>query len=160
MDEMGFKNTERVYDMARRGVFSKPNGDSSTVNLLALNMMLYMSLKAVSAEDQKAINDGKAYWCYWGGWEKMAANMGLTVTPMEIGDNEADIAVDSKKRTAINRLSRTAKFLQEKGAIKLLRPSSTIGTKRNATWLLLLGDEAENAAAEAHARECLGLSYC
>lgn len=159
MDEMGFTNVDRVYAMAQRGMFSTLKKDSLTVNQTALNMMIYMAMRSINVEDSKAVNSGKPYWVYWGGWTKMAAELGFTLVPMDMDDmDEEDAArVTVHTRNAINRLSRTARFLQDRGAIKLLRPASTIGMKRNATWLLLLGDESENAAAEAWARKCLRL---
>lgn len=45
-------------------------------------------------------------------------------------------------------------FLRDRGIIKTIEPAS-LG--KNAGFLLLLGDDAENAAVERWARECLGV---
>lgn len=158
MDEMGFKNFDRVYEMARRGTFSKPNGDAITANATALNMMFYMASKSINKEDAKAAAQGIPYWVYFGGWNKMAADLGYTIAPIDLDDSSPEQTVETHSRTAVNRLSRTARFLQDQGAIKLLRPASTIGVKRNATWLLMLGEnDQENQEAERQARRLLGL---
>lgn len=159
MDDMGYTNFERVEQMSQRGVFSTYSEKTNAllVNKTAQTMMFYMAMKSINAEDGKAYLAKKPYWVYWGGWERMAVSLGWTLTPLRLEDENADLVVEAHRRTVVSTLSRTARFLQDRGAIKLLRPASTIGTKRNATWLLLLGDDAENAAAEAWARECLNL---
>lgn len=164
-DGMGYRNYDRVYlYLAQEGKLSKRHGDSYTLDHLAENMMLYMAKTAIDKEDTKAIGQNRPYWCYWDGWESLAYGTGMVPTPQQIhedsGDDVEEFAriVTSRLRTAVARLSRKAKFLQDQGCIKLLRPGIGLDpNRRHATWLLLLGDESENAAAEAWARKCLRL---
>lgn len=167
-DEVGYKNIDRVYALAREGKMSK-QGDGktpleSTLDLLALNMMVYMASKAIDKGDRKIIDEGKSYWTYWGGWTAMGVEMGLIPVETEqtkklLGPEAEQVArlVETRKRTAINRLSRKARFLVERGCIKQLKPPIPLAQK-NAVWLLLLGtDEEENLAAEYWARKMLHL---
>lgn len=160
-DGMGYNNIDRVYDiLAADGRLCKPNGDTLTLDTLALSMMTYMARMAMDKENAKG---NEAYWCYWGGWDNMAARMGMILPDEELrrealerSEEYADV-VRSRTLTARNRLSRTAKALQKNGCIKLLRPAITFAQK-NAIWLLLLGEsDEENAEAERVARRAFGL---
>lgn len=160
-DDMGYRNIDRVYRLAQHGRLSKLSNGVQTLDLLALSMMTYMARKAVDKEDvRNVIHNDKPYWCYWGGWDAMAAEMGLILPPGEFGDPNATIeelseTVEKRTRTARNRLSRTARFLQERQCLKMLKAPVTFAGK-NAVWLLLLGEsEEENRQAETWARECL-----
>ncbi|MBT1161192.1 hypothetical protein [Bifidobacterium sp. SO1] len=161
-DEMGYRNIDRVYELSQQGRLSKESGGTLTLDLLALSMMTYMARKAIDKEDRKAIAEGKPYWCYWGGWDSMAATIGMVLPTDEqrehaFEDESVADAISARQLTARNRLSRTAKFLKERGCIKMLKAPVTFA-RENAIWLLRLGEtEEENATAEAWARKCLNL---
>lgn len=156
MDEMGIKNLERLDALSANGRFLK-DGKLQKGPLL---MMQYMARCATNREDPAVFQQGKAYWCYWGGWDNIALTYGMMLPSdaevLAAIEDGADIDPSTRKRirTARNTISRYAKFLKDQDLIKLIRPAvSYPGRKRNAMWLLLLGaTDAENAAAEAQAR--------
>lgn len=153
-DEMGYRNVDRVYDLARQGKFSKTNEEGKqTLDLLALSMMTYMASKVIDKEDVNAVvYHDRPYWVYWEGWDKMAEGMGLVLTAEEATLDSAFDASSARTRTARNRLSRESKFLQERGCIKQLKAPVPLAQK-NAVWLLVLGrDERENRESERIAR--------
>lgn len=57
---------------------------------------------------------------------------------------------------AYNRLGKIAKKLESAGLIKCLR-NGNVQRKNNAVWLLMLGDDEENADVEAYVRERMRL---
>ncbi|KAA8829357.1 DEK C-terminal domain-containing protein [Bifidobacterium tissieri] len=156
MDEMGIKNLERLEELASKGRFLK----DGTLQTGPLALMEYMAKKATNREDPAVFQQGKAYWCYWAGWDNFALRHGMILPSdaevLAAVEDGADLDEATKKRVknARNTLSRWAKFLKDQELIKLIRPAvSYPGRKRNAMWLLLLGGtDAENAAAEAQAR--------
>lgn len=163
-DQMGYKNIDRVYDnLAQRGKLSKESNGRKTLDLLALNMMTYMARKAIDKDDKRTLKEGDPYWCYWEGWDSMAAHMGMILPSDDqtalTRDGNLDEDITRRKLTARNRLSRTARFLVEQGCIKQLKPPVPLAGK-NAVWLLLLGKTPEeNRQAEIQARLAFGLPF-
>lgn len=152
-EQMGYRNVDRVYALASQGKFSKTDENGKqTLDLLALSMMTYMASKVIDKEDVNAVvYQDRAYWCYWEGWDKMIEGMGMVIASKEHDLDTAAETTMARTRTARNRLSRGAKFLQEQGCIKQLKaPIPLVG--KNAIWLLLLGNERENREAERIAR--------
>ena len=152
-EQMGYRNVERVYKLASQGKFSKTDENGKqTLDLLALSMMTYMASKAIDKEDVNAVvYQDRAYWCYWEGWDKMIEGMGMVISPAKTDLETAAEMTMVRTRTARNRLSRGAKFLQEKGCVKQLKAPVPLAGK-NAIWLLLLGNVRENHEAERIAR--------
>lgn len=152
-EQMGYRNVDRVYALASQGKFSKTDENGKqTLDLLALSMMTYMASKVIDKEDVNAVvYQDRAYWCYWEGWDKMIEGMGMVIDSKEHDLDTAAETTMARTRTARNRLSRGAKFLQEQGCIKQLKAPIPLAGK-NAIWLLLLGNERENREAERIAR--------
>lgn len=158
MDGMGYRNAQKVYALASQGRFDRERDGVPVVNSLSLHMMLYMAL---TATDLEAADDNTPPRVYWAGWSKMAQELGMTpgvkdFTNHDLTEDDIKRIITTRKNTARNRLSQTARWMREKGLIKQLVPANSY-LGRNAAWLLLLGDDAENHEVEAWARRCLGL---
>lgn len=163
MEEMGYRNVAAVFDLAEQGRFLKPRGGQVAVAPTALTLMLWMASNTYDWPPTDELRRKRLPCrCYTRGWDAAAQKFGMTIAGgekaarilAEGGDLES--MMETRRNTARSRLSQTAKFLEGQGLIKLLLPAD-VRRERPATWLLLLGDDAENAAAEAWARECLGL---
>lgn len=158
MEGMGYNNARKVYALAAQGRFNRERDGIPVVNSLALQMMVYMAL---TATDVEGADDETPPRVYWAGWSKMANELGMTpgvddfMNP-DLTDKDIEATITRRKNTARNRLSQTARWLRERGLLKLLVPANSF-LGRNAAWLLLLGDDAENRDVEAWARRCLGL---
>lgn len=158
MDGMGYRNAKKVYALASQGRLNRERDGVPVVNSLALHMMLYMAL---TATDLEAADDNNPPRVYWAGWSKMAEELGMTpgvkdFLDPDLTDSEIKAIIVRRKNTARNRLSQTARWMRENGLIKQLVPANSY-LGRNAAWLLLLGDDAENREVEAWARRCLRL---
>ena len=158
MDGMGYRNAQKVYALASQGRLNRERDGVPVVNSLALHMMLYMAL---TATDLESADDNNPPRVYWAGWSKMANELGMTpgvddfMNP-DLTDKGIETTIIRRKNTARNRLSQTARWLRERDLLKLLVPANSF-LGRNAAWLLLIGDPAENREVEAWARRCLGL---
>lgn len=160
---MGYKNVSAVYRLASEGRLLKPRGGQVALDTNALILLTYMAHNAYDwppSDDMK--RKGIACRCYSRGWDQAAADLGMTIAGGEkakkilFNDGDLEAMITTRRNTARNRLSQTAKFLQQQGLIKQLTPAD-VRREKPAIWLLLLGDEAENAEVEAWARKCLGL---
>lgn len=163
MDDMGYKNVSAVYRLAHEGKLLKPRGGQVALDTNALILLTYMAHNAYDwppNEDMRRKNI--ACRCYSRGWDNAADDLGMTLVGGEKADKiihnggDLDAMMVTRRNTARNRLSQTAKFLQQQGLIKLLIPAD-VRRERPATWLLLLGDVVENSEVEAYARKCLGV---
>lgn len=161
MDGMGYRNAQKVFDLARNGRLNTTRGQNSRTNMTALAMLTYMALSSIDWEDEESKKKNPAR-CYWGGWTKMALDFGMTLPSQtqanKAFDDDYDIGelVERRMNSAKNNLSQTAKFLRDRGIIKQIKPANTFkGT--NAVWLLMLGDDEENRQVEAFAKLRLGI---
>lgn len=160
MKPMGYDNTERVCELSRAGRLLKTRGGKMTINPMALSMLLYMAAKTYDWPPKGKVEQlNLPCRVYERGWACMAEDFGMTLVGADelMRDGaDSDAIMNARRTTAINRLSQTAKFLQEQNLIRLLRPAN-LRREKPAAWLLLLGDDEENQAAERWARECLNL---
>lgn len=161
MHGMGYRNAQRVYDLSRLGKLNTTRGDNARLNNAAMNVLVYMALSSIDWEDEEAKRRNPAR-CYWRGWTVMADDFGMTLPSTEqtnkAFDNSLDLEELIERRTssAKNNISQSAKFLRDRGLIKLIKPANTFhGT--NAVWLLMLGDDEENREVERFARMRLGI---
>lgn len=163
MDDMGFRNGDAVWRLSHEGRLLKPRGGQVAVDPTALVMLAYM---AHHSYDWPPTEDLRRKHlpcrCYSRGWDRMAADFGLTIAGGEkaakvlAAGGDLDAMMATRLNSARHRLSQTAKSLQKQGLIKLLAPAD-VRRERPATWLLLLGDEKENREVEEYARRCLGI---
>lgn len=155
--DMGYSNIDRVYQMAENGRLAKNRAGKATVDNMALNALLYMAHNTYDWPPNDKIKNNMLPCRYYTlGWRRMAQALGMTLLSFEqlqSGD-DADAMMKSRELTARTRISHAWKFLTEQGVIKCLVPAS-LG--KNAGYLLLIGDPAENREVEAWARRCLGL---
>lgn len=163
MCDMGYRNTAAVFNLAEQGRFLKPRGGQVALAPTALSLMLWMAANTYDWPPTEELRRKRVPCrCYALGWDAAARKFGMAIAGGEkaakaLGEGgDLEAMMNTRLNTARSRLSQTAKFLQSQGLIKLLVPAD-VRRERPATWLLLLGDESENAAAEAWARKCLGL---
>ena len=164
MDDMGYQNVERVEALlCRTGKLSEvTKSGNMTFNFPAYAIMVHLAEQSRSKEGTS--KGGLPYWCYWRGQTGIIAALGLALpTPEQVSaalDGTVDLdEINAKRiRTIRNQLTRIMTFLQEHGCIKKLRDANKFANK-NAVWLLLLGDDEENAEAERQARAYFGIPF-
>mgnify|MGYP007012703446 CR=1 FL=1 len=76
----------------------------------------------------------------------------VMLTPEQAMGGNAEAKMKTRENSIQKSISDAWVFLRDRGIIKTIEPAS-LG--KNAGFLLLLGDDAENAAVERWARECL-----
>lgn len=162
MKFVGYKNMDRVYEKVSQGALSKLNSGKRTTDSFALSLLTYMALRTCGPNDQAVHKGEKPYWCYWGGWNDAMDDLGMTLPDYEPTSDPELISEEQyrrnaeelpkRRRTAWNRIGSAAKFMQQRGILKLLKPANVFQQK-NAIWLLCLGTPTENLLAEKQARE-------
>lgn len=162
---MGYHNAQAVYQLAREGRLNKDgesktgDGTISSLNSLALHMLVYMALSSIDPEDAEGCRKFPPR-CYWGGWDVMIDDFAMALPSKEQalkslnGGFNMDDYLERRKKNARSTLSKQAKWLSEQGLLKCIRPANTF-LKQNATWVLLIGDEKENAQILATAKKKL-----
>ena len=156
-EDMGYQNVGRVYELSESGRLTKPRGGKLTVDTMALNTLLFMAHSTYDwpPSERMTANMIPAR-LYTLGWRGIAKALGMTLLSFEQlqSGEDPEAMMKTRETTAKNRISQTWKDLAERGLIKQLYPQS-LG--KNAGYLLLIGDPAENREVEAWARRCLGL---
>lgn len=162
MKFVGYKNMDRVYEKVSQGALSKLNSGKRVTDSFALSLLTYMALRACGPNDQAVHKGEKPYWCYWGGWNDAMDDLGMALPDYEPTSDPELISEEQyrrnaeglpkRRRTAWNRIGSAAKFMQQRGILKLLKPANVFQQK-NAIWLLCLGTPTENLLAEKQARE-------
>lgn len=156
-EEMGYQNVNRVYELSRTGRLAKPRGGKITLDSTAMHALLFMAHSSYDWPLSKSLADNMVpARLYTLGWRGIAEALGMTLLSFEQlqSGEDADAMKLARERTAKNRITVAFKDLAERGLIKQLYPQS-LG--KNAGYLLLIGDHAENREVEAWARKCLGL---
>lgn len=156
-EEMGYQNVTRVYELSSNGRLAKTRGGKLTIDSTALHTLLFMAHSTYDwpPSERMTANMVPAR-LYTLGWRGVSDALGMTILSFEqlqSGEDEETMRT-ARERTAKNRISTAFKGLAERGLIKQLYPQS-LG--KNAGYLLLIGDPAENREVEAWARRCLGL---
>lgn len=161
MEDMGYQNTQALYDLNRTGRLAKKRGDNLTCYTtaqLAISFMCSMTYdwdreRNQPPEKLRKVNAPCRY--YTLGWHAIADAFGMILlTPEQSMGENADKEMKKRENTVKTNISNAWLFLQERGVIKKLEPAS-LG--KNAGFLLMLGDDEENLAVERWARQCLGL---
>ena len=159
MEIMGFRNMSHVDELARAGRFNIKYGNGRSFD--SMQALVLSKLALVTADwplDEAAKAKRLLPRTYRYGWLALAQEFGMTLpdSPDEIEVIGDEPRAPKKERKAVNRISETVKKLEAAGLIKCLRAGSP-QKRNNAVWLLLLGDEEENAEVEAYVRRRLNL---
>ena len=133
MENMGYKNMQAVYDVNRAGRMAIRRGDNMTLNKNAELVLMFMASQTYDWDSEnncppKKLMDKQVPCRYY--------TLGWRANSIQKSISDAWV------------------FLRDRGIIKTIEPAS-LG--KNAGFLLLLGDDAENAAVERWARKCLGV---
>lgn len=160
MEEMGYRNLQLAWDAARAGRLGKESRGGLLTDDLALNMLTYMCSHTYDwppTEDMRRKHVPCRY--YKLGDKAMMADMGMTLIASFEDVQDADryeSLFEKRKASAVTRLKRSRKLLTERGLLKMLeKPNITGKSQTNAGYLLMIGDDKENAEVEAWAMECL-----
>ena len=161
MEDMGYQNTQALYDLNRTGRLAKMRGDNLTCYTNAQLVMSFMCSQTYDwdrehnqpPEKLRKTNVPCRY--YTLGWRAIADAWGMVLlTPEQATSGDAEKEMKKREHTVKINISNAWTFLQERCVIKKLEPAS-LG--KNAGFLLMLGDDAENRAVEQWARRCLNL---
>lgn len=154
METMGFRNMSCVDELARAGRFNVKYGNGKSFD--AMQALMLSKLAQVTADwplDKAAEKKHMLPRTYTFGWLALAGELGMTMpdNPDEIEVIGNEPRAPKKERKAVNRLSETAKKLEDAGLIKCLRPGNP-QKRNNAVWLLTIGTPEENTEVEAYVR--------
>lgn len=152
---MGYNNVNAVYASARQGKLLKTRQDGKkTTDTTALIVLIDMASHVYDWPPTKKQQDNLIpVRLYELGWREIAEDLGM-LAAKDLAAPDAEEQIRSRELTSKNRVTRAWKFLTERGLIKQIYPAVQ---GRNAGYLLLIGDPAENREVEAWARKCLGL---
>lgn len=161
MENMGYKNMQAVYDVNRVGRMAIRRGDNMTLNKNAELVLMFMASQTYDWDSEnncppKKLMDKKVPCRYYTlGWRAISDSLGMVMlTPEQAMGGNAEAKMKTRENSIQKSISDAWVFLRDRGIIKTIEPAS-LG--KNAGFLLLLGDDAENAAVERWARECLGV---
>ena len=157
---MGTQNIKAVYRRSREGRLNNMRGDNASFDPMAMSVLQYMAAVAMDYEPDRTYHEGDIPpRCYWAGWPAMVEDFGM-VMPSEQQAHDPNVDPEalfqSREQTSRNRISRAARWLEERGLINKLLPANT-RYGRAAYWLLMIGDDFANARVEQSARTALGL---
>ena len=160
MQIMGTQNIKAVYRCSRAGRLNRKLGDNSSFDPMAMSVLQYMAATALDYDPDHIYRpDDTPPRCYWAGWPAMMDDFGMVMPTHEQAiddDVDKEELFASREQTSLNRISRTARWLEEQGLIKRIVPANT-RRGRSAFWLLMIGDDFENERVEQAARTALGL---
>ncbi len=157
MEFVGYRNTKLVEQLARDGRITKTFKGRRTFDSEQYVLLSKMASATYDWPlDDTAAKNGALPRTYRRGWLSMANDLGMTLPDSMdeievIGDEPRN---PKRENAAIQRISKAATRLQANGLIKCLRAGSP-QKRNNAVWLLLLGDDQENAEVEAYVRRRL-----
>ncbi|WP_169171905.1 hypothetical protein [Bifidobacterium oedipodis] len=154
---MGFNNDDRVWGLVAQGRLTKPRGNNPLTDSFSLSVLLYMAHNTYDwPPDGKLKRLRVPCRLYTRGWRSISEAMALTAIDADklanATEEEAEAMMETRENNAKGRISKAWAFLREQGLIKKIDPQRP---GMNAAFLLLLGDDEENRACEAWARECL-----
>ena len=157
MEFVGYRNTKLVEQLARDGRITKTFKGRRTFDSEQYVLLSKMASATYDWPlDDTAAKHGRLPRAYAFGWLEMANDLGMTLsddpTEIEVIGNEP--RNPKRENAAIQRISKAATRLQANGLIKCLRAGSP-QKRNNAVWLLLPGDDQENAEVEAYVRRRL-----
>lgn len=157
MEFVGYRNTKLVEQLAREGRITKTFKGKRTFDSEQYVLLSKMASATYDWPlDESASKHSRLPRVYAFGWLEMADDLGMTLpdSPDEIEVIGNEPRAPKRENAAIQRISKAATRLQANGLIKCLRQGSP-QKRNNAVWLLLLGDDQENAEVEAYVRKRL-----
>ena len=154
MELVGYRNLKLVEQLTEQGRVTTKRGDATSFDPMQFALLVMMASATYDWPlDDKARTAGKMPRTYTYGWLEMARALGMTLPDsleeIEVIGNEP--RAPRKELKAMQRLSLTAKKLQENGLIKCLRKGSP-QKRNNAVWLLTIGTPEENLQVETYVR--------
>ena len=154
MELVGYRNLKLVEQLTEQGRVMKKFKGRRTFDSDQFALLVMMASATYDWPlDDKARTAGKMPRTYTYGWLEMARALGMTLPDsleeIEVIGNEP--RAPRKELKAMQRLSLTAKKLQENGLIKCLRKGSP-QKRNNAVWLLTIGTPEENLQVETYVR--------
>lgn len=161
MDYMGYQNMQAVFKISQSGRLAKRRGDNMSFQSKWATVLTAMAMSTYDWDSEhncppKKLVDKKVPCRYYTmGWRGISDKWGMILlSPEQAMGGKAEEEMEKRTQSIKKNISDACVFLRDQGLIKTLEPA-TMG--RNAGVLLLLGDDAENAAVERWARECLGI---
>lgn len=156
MERMGYRNVALVYQKAGEGRLLSRRGDGVwSLDLFPLTVLAYMALKTYDYPKDDAQNPYVPARYYAMGWREIADGLGITRFDSALAEKYGDREMASRREsTAKSRISRAWANLAKRGLIRRLVPAS-LGDP--AGYLLLLGDDEENAKVTSEAMDVLGI---
>ena len=154
MELVGYRNLKLVEQLTEQGRVMKKFKGRRTFDSDQFALLVMMASATYDWPlDDKARTAGKMPRTYTYGWLEMARALGMTLPDsleeIEVIGNEP--RAPRRELKAMQRLSLTAKKLQENGLIKCLRKGSP-QKRNNAVWLLTIGTPEENLQVETYVR--------
>ena len=154
MELVGYRNLKLVEQLTEQGRVMKKFKGRRTFDSDQFALLVMMASATYDWPlDDKARIAGKMPRTYTYGWLEMARALGMTLPDsleeIEVIGNEP--RAPRRELKAMQRLSLTAKKLQENGLIKCLRKGSP-QKRNNAVWLLTIGTPEENLQVETYVR--------
>lgn len=148
--EMGYRNMDRVFALAHDMRFAEEKHGAITINSYAMMVLMYMARHTYDfPPENKVESEHKACRFYQGGIDTIVDAFNLNNFTygelLEMKPEEEKDRRQARLRTKRNQVSRAMRWLEEHGLIKRLRKSSW---RFAAGYMLMLGDDAENAACE------------
>lgn len=151
---MGHRNAKLVYKHARQGhlgTYHPEKGGNLQLDSFTMQVLMYMALSTYDMGDN---HGDRLPRCYYGGWEPIAEDHGLLITPIAYGttpvpDNQRQADRRRRANTARVRISKSWSLLQERDLIVRIRPAIT---GRNAVYALTIGTPEENQTVIALAK--------
>lgn len=160
METVGYRNLDRLDELARDGRFQNERGGEHSFDPMQYALLSRMARVTYDWPlDTEAGKRSGLPRTYNRGWLLMAYDLGMICESdgLESGDMEVignEPRYPRLERRAMQRLSVTAKKLEKAGLLKCLMRGSA-QKRNNSVWLLLLGDDQENAEVEAYVRRRL-----
>jgi hypothetical protein len=153
MEPMGYKNVAKVYEKASQGKLLKRRDSKVWVlDSFALNVLTYMAVNTYDYPNPTG-NEYRPSRYYDGGWKKIAQSFGLLSYDAALAEQVGDDTLSKQREnTARTRISRTWAQLIEMGLIRRYK-GAYLG--ENAGYVLMIGDDEENAEVIENAKEII-----
>lgn len=156
---MGYRNSQIIEELAAEGKITTEHKGVQTFDFAQYSLLKRMAETTADWPLDKAAEEKHMLpRTFTSGWLSIAIGWGMTIpqTIDEIVDIGNEPRNPKREQLAYNRLGKIAKKLESAGLIKCLR-NGNVQRKNNAVWLLMLGDDEENADVEAYVRERMRL---
>lgn len=147
---MGYRNSQIVEELAAEGKITTEHKGVQTFDFAQYSLLKRMAETTADWPLDKAAEEKHMLpRTFTSGWLSIAIGWGMTIpqTIDEIVDIGNEPRNPKREQLAYNRLGKIAKKLESAGLIKCLR-NGNVQRKNNAVWLLMLGDDEENAKVQ------------